>query len=404
LTILCLADTRFPIERANGAQTIATCRALALRGHDVTLVVRPDQTQPPRDPWTFYGLQPPPSMRIAAIPASRRPQVHRARFLLGGVRLAVQHRHAVVFTRDLGLASLLLRLARTRRPPIVYESHGVAPVVAAEMPQLLGKPELAPAPAKLARLDRRERHVWQRADAYVAITRALRAELAARYGARPAAAVVPDAASPPAGFDDSALHRQRMPEPGARDSARPFLAAYAGHFYPWKGVDVLVRAVASTRDVHLRLVGGHAGEPDLARVQALVDSLGIRDRVTMTGLVPWAEVPDRLRDADVLVLPNPAAAISERYASPLKLFEYLSLGKPIVASDLPAVREIVTANQSALLVPPGDATALASALERLRADPALATSLAEAAARLAPAYTWERRAEQLEVVLAAVAP
>ena len=393
MTILCLADTRFPIERANGAQTMATCRALAARGHDVTLVVRPDTARPPRDPWQFYGVAPAPTMRIAAIGASRGRSAHRVRFLLGGMRLAVQHRRGVVFTRDLGLASLLLRLPRTRRPPIVYESHGVAPVVAAEMPRLLGKPELAPAPAKLTRLDRRERRVWERADAYVAITRALRTELASRYGARPSAAVVPDGAD---------LVPGTGPQP--HTAGRPFVAAYAGHFYPWKGVDILVRAVAATRNIHLRLVGGHPGEPDLARVRALVETLGLGDRVTITGLVPWREVADHLRTADVLVLPNPAAAISERYASPLKLFEYLALGKALVASDLPAVREIVTHEQSALLVPPDDPAALASALERLAADATLAASLGAAAARLAPEYTWDRRAERLEVVLAAVAP
>ena len=54
--VLYFADTRFPIERANGVQTMATCHALAARGHDVTLVVRPDTTPPARDPFAFYGL------------------------------------------------------------------------------------------------------------------------------------------------------------------------------------------------------------------------------------------------------------------------------------------------------------------------------------------------------------
>jgi hypothetical protein len=53
--ILYLADIRFPLERANGLQTFETCRALAARGHAVTLLVRPDTTRPARDPWLFYG-------------------------------------------------------------------------------------------------------------------------------------------------------------------------------------------------------------------------------------------------------------------------------------------------------------------------------------------------------------
>jgi glycosyltransferase involved in cell wall biosynthesis len=392
--ILCLADTRFPIERANGAQTMATCQALAARGHDVTLVVRPDTAAPPRDPFAFYGLRPVPTLRIGAVPASSGARVNRVRFLLAGLQRALESRGAVVYTRDLGLASFLLRLPAARRPPVVYESHGIAPVVAAEMPRLLGKPELTPPRGKLDRLDRRERRVWQRAEAYVTITRALRVDLAERYGPRPSAAVVPDGAA----LDTDADAR------GMAQSTRPFVAGYAGHFYPWKGTDVLVRAIALTKNVHATLVGGHPGEPDLARVTTLVSTLGLASRVTITGLVPWPEVRSHLRLANALVLPNTASAISERYTSPLKLFEYLTLGVPIVASDLPAIREIITANESALLVPPGDAAALAAALERLAAQPELAVALGAAAKRLAPEYTWDRRAERLEVVLATVAP
>jgi glycosyltransferase involved in cell wall biosynthesis len=166
---------------------------------------------------------------------------------------------------------------------------------------------------------------------------------------------------------------------------------------------VLVRAIAATPRLRLTLIGGHPGEADLGRVTDLIGALGIHDRVTITGLRPWREVAEHLRAADVLVLPNPAAAISERYASPLKLFEYLAAGRPIVASDLPAVREIVEPGVSALLVPPGDPAALAVALQRIADDPGLAASLAAGARRLAPGYTWDRRAERLEIVLASVA-
>ena len=56
MRILYLADIRFPLERANGIQTMETCHALAARGHNVSLAVRPDSHQPARDPFAFYGL------------------------------------------------------------------------------------------------------------------------------------------------------------------------------------------------------------------------------------------------------------------------------------------------------------------------------------------------------------
>jgi glycosyltransferase involved in cell wall biosynthesis len=133
----------------------------------------------------------------------------------------------------------------------------------------------------------------------------------------------------------------------------------------------------------------------------LVRELGLETRVTITGLVPPHDVRARLAGASALVLPNTASAISERYTSPLKLFEYLTLGAPIVASDLPAIREVVEDRRTALLVTPGDPGSLAAALAELRRDSALALSLGAAAAALAPRYTWEARAERLEAAFEA---
>jgi glycosyltransferase involved in cell wall biosynthesis len=171
--------------------------------------------------------------------------------------------------------------------------------------------------------------------------------------------------------------------------------------YPWKGVDVFVRALARVPHIRGLIVGGHAGEHDLARVQSLVAELGLAGRVTITGHVPPADVASRLAGATMLVLPNTPSAISERYTSPLKLFEYLGLGKPIVASRLPSILEVLTDEQTALLVPPGDEGALASALSRLAADATLSRTLGAAALALAPNYTWAHRAERLEAAFTA---
>ncbi len=390
MTLLVLADTRFPIERANGVQTMATCHALAARGHAITLVVRPDTAQPARDPFAFYGLERLPGLTIRTIGAPAGGAARRAGFLLTALRLALTHREAIVFTRDLGAAAMLVRIPRARRPPVVYESHGVAPVVAEEMPRLLGKPDAAPTPEKLARLERRERRVWERAEAYVTITRALAEDLAARYGERDDVFVAPDGAYPGPRTSDLA----RSAAPRARG-----LAGYAGHLYPWKGADVFVRALALAPALRGLIVGGHPGEADRARIDRLIADLALADRVVVTGQVAPAEVLPRLDAADVLVLPNTASAISERYTSPLKLFEYLTLGRPIVASDLPAVREVLTDGRTALLVPPGDPRALADAMTRVATDAALASALGAAALALAPEYSWARRAERLERAL-----
>jgi glycosyltransferase involved in cell wall biosynthesis len=384
--ILYFADIRFPLERANGIQTMETCYALAGREHAVQLVVRPDTHVPSRDPFDYYGLAPRTRLVVEYAPVSGPDLSRRIAYLaFAAGRAAGRTRADVVLTRDLAVASLLLRFARTVRPPLVYESHGYAPDVAAALPHLVSNAG-SPSPSKLTRLARREAHVWQRAEGYVTITAGLSADLTARFGSRSALAVVPD------GTRIDATSR------GTRDATGDgrVVIGYAGHLYPWKGVDVLLEALAQMPEVRGIIVGGHEKEPDLARLKTLAGRLGIENRVTFTGWVPPRAVPQLLARADVLVLPNPASAISTRSTSPLKLFEYLAAGRAIVASDLPSIREVLRHEIDSLLVAPGDAAALASAIRRLSQDEAFRLGLSRRALESAADYTWERRAERLE--------
>ena len=387
MRILYLADIRFPIERANGIQSIETCHALASRGHHVTMLVRPDTHHPPRDPLAFYGLAPIDDLRIETTGTGGSAAVRRAGYLAAAVSRSLGRvRHDAIFTRDLGVADALLRFPRLLRPPAVYEAHGLASETAAALPDLLST---APAAheRKLRRLAARDARVWRRAEGYVTITNGLAAELTRRFGARARVAVAHYGVRLPA--DRS---RPRPPE-GA------FTVGYAGHLYPWKGVDLIIEALTRLPAARAIVIGGHEAEPDLPRVRARAAALGVADRVTFTGFVAPAEVPRRLREAHALVLPNPASALSTGFTSPLKLFEYMAAGRPIVASDLPSIREVLHDGDNALLIEPGSALAIAGGLERLMADPALAARLAARAFADAADYTWDRRAARIESLL-----
>lgn len=389
MRILYLADIRFPLERANGIQSMQTCYALAARGHHVTMIVRPDTVQPARDPFAFYGLPPIPELAFERAPVTGSPVMRRIGYLMFAAGRALGHaRQDVVFTRDLGVASALLRLPGTVRPPVVFESHGIASVVARALPALVSTAG-APKEAKLQRLDRREAKVWHDADGYVTITRGLAEELTKRFGARQRVAVVPDGVR---------LETAPAPDVATREPG-PLTIAYAGHLYPWKGADLVVDTVVELPDVRAVIVGGLDAEPDLASLRQRAVERGVADRVTFTGAVAPAEVASRLRAADVLVLPNPASAISTGFTSPLKLFEYMAAGRPIVAADLPSIREVLEPDVNAVLVAPGNPRAIAAGIRRLAQDPALGARLADRARRDVSGYTWAARAERIEGLL-----
>ena len=387
MRLIYFADIRLPLERANGIQTMETCHALAMRGHDVRLIARPDTHEPPRDPYAYYDLARHRHLAIELAPVMG-PQFARRigylSFALG--RVLGKARAELLFTRDLGVAAMLARVPPALRPPLVYESHGYAPDVAAELPELIAAARPA-SHRKLKRLASREALVWRESAGYVTITRSLADLLIDRFGPHRNLAVVPDGVRLPA------VRAWTAPPNGT------VLVAYAGHLYAWKGVDVLLEALTRISSVRAVIAGGHEQEPDLHRLRDKARQLGVADRVEFTGLQPPAAVPSLLTRATILVLPNLRTAISTRFTSPLKLFEYLAAGRAIVASDLPAIREVLRDGENAILVEPGSPQALADAIGRLASDPPLATRLARAAFDSADRYSWGQRAAQLEAVL-----
>jgi glycosyltransferase involved in cell wall biosynthesis len=383
--ILYLADISFPLAQAYGVQTFETCRALAARGHAVTLLVRADSTWPARDPWLFYGAERDAGLTITRLPPLPGP-LGRGAFATVAIGRVISVSPDVVLTRDLWVADRLLGLHRSLRPPIVYESHGYAPAMAPYSP---GSDSRATPAAwrALKQLTARESRVWRTAAGYITLTRVHQQELEDRFGVRNHAAVIPNGVR---------LEPSRAPTPSPQP---PFTVVYAGLPARPQGVDVLLSALAELPRVQARVIGGQTGDADHVRLDRLARDTGLSDRVTFTGWVQPASVALELARAHVLVLPHTMTHTSERYASPLKLFEYLSAGRPIVASDLAAAREILRHEDNALLVEPGSPSALAAAIRRVMGDRTLAEGLAQRAFEGAAHYGWDTRAERIEVVL-----
>jgi glycosyltransferase involved in cell wall biosynthesis len=175
------------------------------------------------------------------------------------------------------------------------------------------------------------------------------------------------------------------------------LVGFVGTFGPWHGVLELAKAIVKIpRDhgIHFLLVG--AGQL-LEAAKQVINEAGLDDRVTFTGSVDHQRVPGLLDACDILVSPHiPLADGSEFFGSPTKIFEYMAMGKGIVASRLGQIGEVLTHEESALLVEPGDTEQLSAAIVRLAESKTLRDQLGEAARRAAVEnHTWKQNAQNV---------
>lgn len=173
---------------------------------------------------------------------------------------------------------------------------------------------------------------------------------------------------------------QRFPVTEEPDG--PFTVGFVGTLKPWHGVNALVLAAALAPRLSLRIIGDG---PERAALERLALDLGVAGRTHFTGAVLPAALPAQLRRVHVGVAPYPRA---DDYFSPLKVFEYLAAGLPVVASRSGQLPSLLVDERESLLVPPGDPHALAAALERLRLDPALRHAMRRSARVTAGRHTW----------------
>jgi glycosyltransferase involved in cell wall biosynthesis len=162
-------------------------------------------------------------------------------------------------------------------------------------------------------------------------------------------------------------------------------AVFAGRVRPWHGIETVAAAWRLLGDAAPPLVV--AGDPGYARADLE------RAGAELLGALPHAQIPALLSDAGIGLVPY--AADAPNYFSPLKLFEYMAAGLAVVAADVPAVREIVSA-RTGVLVPRADPEALACAVAGLALDAAYREELGRASRELVAAeHTWRHRARRV---------
>ncbi len=279
-----------------------------------------------------------------------------------------------VVVRHLKLADFLLPSLPALGLKMLFEAHELFSQTAREE----GRD-----PAKVADLAAREARVFSGVQALAAISQPLAQALEALPGVQKPVLLAPS------GVDEAFFavdDRQRQAD----------LVAYAGGLGPWKGVDLLLKAMAQVPQARLEVLGGQPGSPDWRRLADLAASLGLGQRLTLRPQAGQEAVRELLGRAAVAVWPGTARQrIAAEFTSPLKLFEYLAAGCAVIGPEVPAAQTVVSPGGNARLFAPDEPESLAQALRELLASPAEARRLGQAGRQLARAYTWDARARAL---------
>jgi glycosyltransferase involved in cell wall biosynthesis len=389
-TLRYLADVRMPTEKAYGWQMVKMCGAFAAAGVRVELCTprrrQPSLTSANGSVFDYYGVAPAfahqrlPDIDLVVLeqflPSMFETSVNQlhsyvwARYAIA--REASRPRPDLLYTRDLGIAVRALAAGL----PLAWEVH--------RFPGERGRRMLVGALRS------------GRPRVVAALTPFLRDELV-DMGFRSDEVIVEGDAIDPVSYA----------RPPSREEARSTLrlpsgplVGFVGRFQAMeaeRGMTDLIHAIARV-DIDLAptlvLVGGPMDVATSYRAEAARAGLP-DDRLLIVDRVPNAHVPVWLRALDIGVMPYPNTRHYALELSPLKMFEYMAAGLPIVASDLPSIRLHLEDGVNALLGRPGDPVSSAEAITRLLRDPGLAERLASRARDDVAGLTWDARAQRI---------
>jgi len=176
------------------------------------------------------------------------------------------------------------------------------------------------------------------------------------------------------------------------------IVCYCGNTYAGRGIENLIEVAAEIKNALFLIVGGR--ERDNFPLSETARAKGV-ENFSVRGFVPHSQVPLYLAASDVLVMPYTkkmtikGGTQAAGFTSPLKLFEYMAANRPIVATRLPTVCEVLEDGEDSVLVSPGDTRALCEGVKKFLNDEHFARKAAQKAREKAALYTWENRARKI---------
>ncbi len=370
MRIACISTSQVPSKTANSIQLMKACSALAELGHDVRLwILGSDPGMEWDELAKHYGVKN--QFRVKWV--ADFPWPRGWWYSLRAVRAARRWRADLYYVWPYQAAALASGMGLPTLLELHDRPHGrMGPVLFRRFLRGSGARRIA------------------------STTTALLEWVQERYGEL---ILLPSTVVAPNGVD---LDRY-LDLPAAEDARRlldlpeQLTAGYTGHLYRGRGLDLMVELAKRHPEVSFLWVGGE--ESAVEQWRARFEERGL-ENVRLLGFVPNDELPMVQASCDVLLMPYEehievsSGGDTVDFASPMKAFEYLAVGRAILASDLPVIREILNETNSVLL-PPGDVDSWAAALETLMSDPGQRNWLAAHAKEDASQYSWVTRAARV---------
>ncbi len=176
------------------------------------------------------------------------------------------------------------------------------------------------------------------------------------------------------------------------------IVCYSGNIYEGRGIESLIEVASELEDILFLVVGGL--EEDVARYKQITEEKGLQN-FELKGFVPHKDVPLYLIAADILVMPYTSKMTIKggtqagEFTSPIKLFEYMAASRPIVATSIASVEEILEDGVNSVLVDPDSDNSLSEGIKKVIKDGDLVKKIVKGAATDAKQYTWEERVRKL---------
>jgi glycosyltransferase involved in cell wall biosynthesis len=375
MKIVYLSTSIIPSRTANSIQVMKLCQAFARNGHEVVLMapdIKEGMEPEVEDAYVYYGVDK--CFEIVKLPWLN----YKGRELTYG---------------ELTYSFLATRKAKEVNPALVYCRHASGCYFAA----ILGLHVILESHSPLDVSGKISKWMFRRLtkspclQKLVVITNALREYYEINYPlTRGKIQVAPDGADPILENIQPAV----LPNKGKR-----LQVGYVGHLYKGKGIELISTLALLCPWVNFHVVGGTDSD-----IQHWKKECENRENIVFHGFIKHQEVFRYILAFDVVLLPNQKFVASHGkgnnniapWTSPLKLFEYMSAGKPIISSDLPVLREVLKHKHNALLCPPDNVDAWKDAMELLRDDQGLRERLGNVAHKdFLENYTWQVRAEKL---------